>query len=263
MDLNGMPLYFKASLTIALMISLLAACSSSTVPIDVETAGSISPKTNVSDNVAVSNASFDGLEAGVESTPAIKVAANKTASVALGKSKPYVKIKGIGYGVTVSQSRRDALDNLVSSIQIDVLKEVRICTNDFGDCGSIVRVNTQSELPILGGQFKRLGNTQDNVRFLAWVDSNNALPMYIRDLDRLEMRIEKSIAKLKTLKSPNQRYRVIRELLGFIAQYDKKRLVANVLGGYEKKSRPEVSIHRLKDELKQLEKKANSLSFAA
>jgi len=196
----------------------------------------------------------DELSAGIERLPTVKNASNQ--------SSAYVKIKGLGYGNTASEARRDALENLISSIRIDVFKVVNLCTNYLGDCGSVVKVNTKSDLPILGGQYQRLSDASDNVRFLVWIDSKNSLPLYKHDLDKLSVQIKQSIERLKTLKPVEQRYQVIDELLGFIEQYDKKRLVASALG-VKNSARLDMKLHELKGELKRLEHKASSLAFAA
>ncbi len=196
----------------------------------------------------------DELSAGIEQQPAIK-SANNTSSA-------YVKIKGLGYGNTANEARRDALENLISSIRIDVFKVVNLCTNNLGDCGSVVKVNTKSDLPILGGQYQRLSDASGNVRFLVWIDSKISLPLYKRDLGKLSVQIEQSVERLKTLKPVERRYQVIEELLGFIEQYDKKRLVASALGA-KSSSRLDIKPNDLKSELKRLGNKANSLGFAA
>jgi len=175
----------------------------------------------------------------------------------------YIKVKGIGYGETVEEARRDALNDLVSRIHIDVFKEVKVCKTNQGDCGGIVRVKTRSELPILGGNFERLGNTQDNISFVAWIDSKNSLPLYVRDLKQMNERIKYSIKTLDTLKDQDERYHAIEEILDLVFRYDKKRLVANVLGGGALEQRSRVNVRQLKNELKKIGRKVNSLGFAA
>jgi len=244
---------------------LLLSCTSAPVSKPIEPEIIYEKKVFIHDAQKV-QAAFKKLETGTEQVDQkIKIPASPQNNTAMPveKHQPYVKIKEIGYGATVNEARRDALESLVSSIQIDVLKLVKLCTNDFGDCGSVVKVNTQTELPILGAHYQRLNSTPNNERFLVWIDSKNSLPMYVRDLDRLSIQIEKSQRSLETLKSSNQRYRVIDDLLGLILQYDKKRVVANALGGYTKKLRPKSSVSKLEEELKHLEKKASSLGFAA
>ncbi|GFO74661.1 hypothetical protein BPLS_P1481 [Bathymodiolus platifrons methanotrophic gill symbiont] len=56
---------------------------------------------------------------------------------------------------------------------------------------------------------------------------------------------------------------MISDLLNSLQQYDKKRLVANILGGYTQQARPRLDLNALSDELKQLERKASTLDFAA
>ena len=172
-------------------------------------------------------------------------------------------IVGNGYGNTVDQARRDALNNLAGSIQVDVVKEVKICTNRRGDCGSISKVNTHSQFPILGVQDQRLANEQGSIRFQAWLDSQNSLPIYVRDLDQLSANIEKQGLTLQRMGSANQRYQVISNLHRSLQEYDKKRLVANILGGYKEQPRPNLDINNLKNELKKLERRASTLDFAA
>jgi len=196
----------------------------------------------------------DGLSAGIEQSPSMKNANNK--------APVYVKIKGLGYGSTVKEARRDALENLISSIRIDVFKVVNLCTNNLGDCGSVVKVNTKADLPVLGGQYQRLSDASGNVRFLVWIDSISSLPLYRHDLDKLLVQIGRAADHLETLKLVEQRYQVIDELLGLIEQYDKKHLVASALGA-KNLTRLAVNAHDLKSELKRLEHKASSLAFAA
>jgi hypothetical protein len=179
---------------------------------------------------------------------------------AMGRVKTIV---GNGYGNTVDQSRRDALNNLAGSIQVDVVKEVNTCTNQQGDCGSVVKVNTRSELPILGVQYQRLANAQGMIHFQAWIDSQYSLPIYVRELDQLSAKIKKQSQLLQQNLNASQRYRLISDLVAYSKQYDKKRLVANILGGYRQQARPDVDINALSAELKQLEHKASSLAFAA
>jgi len=172
-------------------------------------------------------------------------------------------IVGNGYGDTVDQARRDALNNLAGSIQVDVVKQVNSCTDKQGDCGSVIKINTRSELPILGVQYQRLANEQGSIRFQAWLDSQHSLPIYVRDLNQLDAQIKKQSQALLNISNANQRYRVISDLLKSLQQYDKKRLVANILGSYTQQPRPRLDISALSDELKQLERKASSLDFAA
>lgn len=172
-------------------------------------------------------------------------------------------IVGNGYGGSVDAARRDALNNLAGSIQIDVVKLVEICTSAQGDCGSVIKVNTRSELPILGVQYQRLANEQGNIRFQAWLDSQNSLPIYLRDLNELSARIKKQHLNLQKITNPEQRYRVINDLLAMVQQYDKKRLVANILGTNQQQARPQLDLSALNNELKQLERRASTLAFAA
>ncbi|NOR81033.1 MAG: hypothetical protein GQ529_09415, partial [Methyloprofundus sp.] len=131
------------------------------------------------------------------------------------------------------------------------------------DCGSIRKVNTHTQFPILGVQDQRLANEQGSVRFQAWLDSQNSLPIYVRDLDQLNENIEKQSLALQKAGNTNQRYQMINDLYTSLQQYDKKRLVANILGGYKQQPRPNLDLSRLNNELKQLERRANTLEFAA
>jgi hypothetical protein len=260
-----MQLLLKRILYIAILPFLLFACASTPTDSSVKTED-FSKKTAVTYDRQREQTAFVELETGIEQTnqenrPQL-ISQNNTV-IPVEKYQPYVKIKEIGYGATVNEARRDALENLVSSIQINVLKLVKLCTNDFGDCGSVVKVNTQSELPIMGAHYQRLNSAQNNEKFLVWIDSKSSLPIYVRDLDRLSSQITKALGILETLKPASQRYRVIDELLGLILQYDKKQIVANALGAYTKEESFNVSVSKLKEELKQLEKKASSLGFAA
>lgn len=260
-----MQAYSKKIFCTGLMSFLLLSCTSA--PIKTSVATDVTESQNVfTHDIEKEQAAFDELAAGtehIEQEITGPKGAQAKSAVATGDYQPYVKIKEIGYGATAKEARRDALESLISSIQIDVLKLVKLCTNDFGDCGSVVKVNTQSELPILGAHYQRLNSTPNNEKFLVWIDSKNSLPMYVRDLDRLSLQIEKSLRTLETLKSASQRYRVIDDLVGTILQYDKKRIVANALGGYLEKKRLGVSVSELQEELKQLGEKASSLGFAA
>lgn len=180
------------------------------------------------------------------------------------KAKAQIKtIVGNGYGKTVDKARRDALKNLAGSIQVDVVNQVKTCTNQYGDCGSVVQVNTRSELPILGVQYQRLANEQGLIRFQAWIDSQYSLPIYVRELDKLNQAIADNQHALRKNLSADRRYQITRALVANIHKYDKKRLVANVLGGYQQQARPKVDLNKLQDQLKQLEGRANSLRFAA
>ena len=172
-------------------------------------------------------------------------------------------IVGNGYGDSVELSRRDALNNLAGSIQVDVVNQVKICTNQYGDCGSVVQVNTRSELPILGVQYQQLASEQGLLRFQAWVDSQYSLPIYVRELDKLTKAIADNQRALRQNLTADQRYQVTSALVADIPQYDKKRLVANVLGGYTQQARPKVDLKKLRYQLKQLEGRASSLRFAA
>jgi len=172
------------------------------------------------------------------------------------------RVIGNGYAKTVEASRRDALNNLAGSIQVDVRKEVDSCTNHYGDCGSVVKVNTRTTMPILGAQYQRLANEQNNIKFLVWIDSKTSLPLYLGDLKRLDISISKLQQQLQALKDKKMRYRVIAALLDAVDEYDKKRLVANILGG-KQQVRTEVNLLQLRGELKQLEQRAHNLMFAA
>jgi hypothetical protein len=221
-----MQLLLKRILYIAILPFLLFACASTPTDSSVKTED-FSKKTAVTYDRQREQTAFVELETGIEQTnqenrPQL-ISQNNTV-IPVEKYQPYVKIKEIGYGATVNEARRDALENLVSSIQINVLKLVKLCTNDFGDCGSVVKVNTQSELPIMGAHYQRLNSAQNNEKFLVWIDSKSSLPIYVRDLDRLSSQITKALGILETLKPASQRYRVIDELLGLILQYDKKQI---------------------------------------
>jgi len=172
------------------------------------------------------------------------------------------RIIGNGYGKTIDAARRDALNNLAGSIQVDVQKEVNACTNHYGDCGSVVKVNTRTEMPILGAQYQRLADEQDNVKFLVWIDSKTSLPMYVRDLKQLNLKIRRFQTQLQGITDKKIRYRVVTGLLDAVHEYDKKRLVVTILGG-GKHVRAEIDVLQLKDELKQLEQRAPNLMFAA
>jgi hypothetical protein len=203
----------------------------------------------------------------VKVTMANNAAAQQQAFNALDEAmgiKTQVKtVVGNGYGNTVDKARRDALKNLAGSIQVDVLNHVKTCTNQYGDCGSVVKINTRSELPILGVQYQRLANEQGQIRFQAWIDSQYSLPIYVRELDKLTKEIVSNQQALQKELTTDQRYQVTRALVASITQYDKKRLVANVLGGYTQQARPRVNLNELQSQLKQLEGRASSLRFAA
>lgn len=144
-----------------------------------------------------------------------------------------------------------------------MVNQVKICTNQYGDCGSVVQVNTRSELPILGVQYQQLASEQGLLRFQAWVDSQYSLPIYVRELDKLTKAIADNQRALQQNLTADQRYQVTSALVADIPQYDKKRLVANVLGGYTQQARPKVDLKKLRYRLKQLEGRASSLRFAA
>ncbi len=226
-------------------------------------------------NAAAQKAAFDELdvEMGLKKRPVAPQKAvqsyepiNKPASITAqspSKEKATQRIVGNGYGENTDLARRDALNNLASSIQINVSKIVASCTNHSGDCGSVVKVNTHTNLPILGAQYQRLANEQGSIRFQVWLDNVQALPLYIAELDRQAKKINKNKRLLARKLKPAVRYRVLSSVVNLAEKYDKHRLVANALGGYKNPPRPDINLDELKHELERLEGKAGSLAFAA
>jgi len=238
--------YIKLSLLYCCMLVLSACAANSNlitqVPVEKNT---LIVKVAKVSNIKARDDAFNELDMALDMPAAVKT------------------IVGTGYGATVDEARRDALNNLAGSVQVDVLKEVNTCKNQQGDCGSVIKVNTRSELPILGAKYQRMPNEQGAIHFQVWIDSQSSLPLYTRELDQLNSKIKNHSRVLNKVSNDQQRYRLMSDIVNMTQQYEKKLLVANILGGYKNKARAQVDINNLRTQLQQLERKASTLSFAA
>lgn len=174
-------------------------------------------------------------------------------------------VKGIGYGETKKDSKKEALADLSSSISTEV-KSYYKKVNEKSGQGVVTmgekRVETFSHLPLIGVEFGIYKKGEEYVTE-AIIDSYRTLAMYESRLKDLQKSIKKNYAYLKTEKlSKIRQMEVLDSLLKEVSTFERYKVVAKFFGSGENDT-IEVTEAEIKEKLLGLQTSADSLRFAS
>lgn len=172
-----------------------------------------------------------------------------------------VLLAGDGYDVTRDGARKKALAALSEALQVEVKSESNVSqSTDIGVQAS-TRVQTLSELPLLGVDFTFTNKSNGETFCSGFLDSTKAGRLYKEKLLLISDSFNSMQNRLPS-SSATARYQILSEMLAKYDQYEKYQLVARLLGvtGIAKVS---MTASQIKGEMLSIEAAVPSLDLAA
>jgi archaellum component FlaC len=169
-----------------------------------------------------------------------------------------VTLVGQGNGET-EKAKKEALSDLSNQVSVNVKSEFKefqkAIENEYKNYKQNL-IKTSSNLPLKSVRFK-----YENGDTLAILNSTLALNVYKNELNRLKKEIKEIQKEIQSTKSNTQKYRLYKELLKDVEEFNKNKIVAIVLRG---ENLPTINISevKIKNELEKLSQKVASISLA-
>lgn len=173
-----------------------------------------------------------------------------------------IEITAEGYGADRDKAKKQAMANLSQSLVVEIKSETRLRQDQSGNRDASQEISTKSELPLLGVDTSII-NKQGEFFCIASLDSSKSLGLYETRLNKLDREIRVLYNKQKNLKNnPEQRYKMLSQILTDIDLYQKYHAIAQLLGSNVGKELP-ITSAEINSELMDIEDAAPSLSIAA
>jgi len=174
-------------------------------------------------------------------------------------------ITGVGYAVSESEAKKEALSDLSNNISVNVKSDFQtiIKTSNKRNYNKLNKrfINLSSNLPILGASFDKVIE-KDMVKAIATIDSKTARKIYLMEIRRIFKNILSSQTKLKSTKDENKRYMILTQMLKNIDSFNKHKIIASLLGA---KYMPNLDITRseISNELQKYISSSSSIEIAS
>lgn len=161
---------------------------------------------------------------------------------------------------TEPQAKREALAALADSIMVEIQSESVSYTEASGKSQQELHIRSRSDVPLIGVEFS-MNSSGREVICEASLDSSKSLALYTSKLEQLRQEVNALDQHLAQVKS-NERYDLLTKALTAIEQYEKYRVVAQLLGATQAPAlaRSRISIET---ELHELERAAPSIELTA
>lgn len=178
------------------------------------------------------------------------------------------EIKGVGYGKDEGESKKYALSDLSSFIEVEVQSKFESMLAEVSKNGknaasefSSSFVKVKSELPVLGAEYKT-SKMKSSFYSEALLDPAKVLKLYESKLSDIKKNIDKNSELLNKASNNASKLDILKNLLTDIAQYNKFKIVAVFL---DSKNIPEISITEaeIKNRILEISQNIDSLDFAA
>ncbi|MCG8572297.1 MAG: hypothetical protein MJB14_19360 [Spirochaetes bacterium] len=178
-----------------------------------------------------------------------------------------IEITGTGYGDTREESKKYALADLSSYIEIEVKSEAKeiireIEKNNNSSVSSISEsiVQVKSDLPLLGVEFVTV-KSKNKFITTAILNSNKSLPLYKMKLIELKKELDKDIELSKKNTDQNQKYQILMRMYSNVQLFQKFKIVTIFLKSLEL---PQINItlSEIRSKISELEQNFTSLDLA-
>ncbi|HPO49258.1 MAG TPA: hypothetical protein PLO89_02940, partial [Spirochaetota bacterium] len=179
-----------------------------------------------------------------------------------------IEIKGVGRGKDEGESKRFALSDLSSFIEVEVQSKFESIISEATKGGksdskefASTFVKTRSELPVLGVEYKT-DKLKSEFYCEALLDASKALRLYEEKLFDIAKNIEKNRQLLAKSQKNDIKIPILRDLIKDLNRFNKFKIVAIFL---ESKNIPAVSLTEaeLKNQILELSKNIDSIDSAA
>lgn len=172
-----------------------------------------------------------------------------------------ILLTGEGYDVTREGAKKKALAALSEALQVEVKSETDISQSTETGVQASTRVQTLSELPLLGVDFTFSNKSNGDQFCSGMLDSRKVTKLYKEKLSLIATSINSMQKQLKT-STATAKYQVLSDMLAKLDQYSKYQLVARLIGV---KNIPSVSVtvSQVKSQMLSIEAAAPSLDLAA
>lgn len=173
------------------------------------------------------------------------------------------RLSGSGFGETKEAAKKEALSDLSQTIRVEVKSEFSSITsqkNQTVDELKTKAIHLKSELPILGVEFDELISKKGYLVEAVLHFSN--VRLYESELRKIKGLIRKNVSNYNQSTTHAGKVALLATILTDIDQYYKYRIVAQLM---HSRKIPEITVTaaEIKNRLKKLEKKADTISFGA
>lgn len=169
-------------------------------------------------------------------------------------------LTGEGYGVTRDDAKKQALAALSEALQVEVKSETDIYNSNITGTKASNRIQTLSELPLLGVDFTFINKTNEYF-CTGYLDSNKSSRLYQEKIALLVGSLN-AMYKNLTKSAGSNRYQLLSDILSKLDQYEKYQLVARLLGVQHSTTLP-MTVSQIKGEMLSIEAAVPSLDLAA
>lgn len=169
-----------------------------------------------------------------------------------------------GYGECEVTARSSALGNLSQNLYVQVEANILSVDEEVDEqvFSRIVRkINTTSNLPLLGTTFLPVTRTQRDYQVTVFLEPQNALPLYEDGLQQLHTALEEAVTYLEPNHDDLFRYNRLLKAKTDLEEFEVKRFIYLALGG-SKEFSPPLTEARLSAALNELTSDFDDLQLA-